>query len=153
MLFTCRARTSSRWSITRTGSTTLFSVVAAEHVSARELSQAILNEYRYYQVLLPLPFTLLLWDETIELGIALPPLTVHSPSSRYWCYPSTSSSVFLSFFSPAPPSPSLSCPHILLLFSIRAHTTSTYFPALSLIFLPDSHLRCPCNSFISSLSL
>ena len=36
------------------------------------------------------------------------------------------------------PSPSLSCPHIHLLFSIHAHTTSTYFPALSWIFLPPS---------------
>ena len=46
--------------------------------------------------------------------------------------------VFLSFFSPAPPSPSLSCLRIRLLFSIHAHTTSTYSPALSWIFLPPS---------------
>ena len=44
----------------------------------------------------------------------------------------------LPFFSPAPPSPSLSCPHILLLFSIHANTTLTYFCALSWIFLSPS---------------
>ena len=37
-----------------------------------------------------------------------------------------------------PPSPSLSCLCILLLFLIHAHTTSTYFPALSWIFLLPS---------------
>ena len=61
-----------------------------------------------------------------------------SPTSRSWCYPQPprpSASVFLSFFSLAPPS--LSCLHILL-FSIHAHTTSTYFPVLSWIFLPPS---------------
>ena len=43
-----------------------------------------------------------------------------------------------SFFSPAPPSPStLPCLRIRLLFSIHAHTTSTYAPALSWIFLPQ----------------
>ena len=45
------------------------------------------------------------------------------------------------FFSPAPPSPSLSClgPLLIrLLFSVHAHTTPTYFPALSWIFLPPS---------------
>ena len=46
--------------------------------------------------------------------------------------------VFLYFYSQAPPPPSLSCLRIRLLFSIRAHTTSTYFPALSWIFLPPS---------------
>ena len=60
------------------------------------------------------------------------------PTSRPWCHPTTSASVFLSFFSPAPPSPSLSCPQIPLLFSVHAHTTSTYFPAFSWIFLPPS---------------
>ena len=49
-------------------------------------------------------------------------MTILSPTSRSWCYPTTSTLVFQSFFSPAPPSPSLSC----LLFSIHAHTTSTY---------------------------
>ena len=51
----------------------------------------------------------------------------------------TSASVFLSFSSSAHPSPSLSCQHIILLYSIHAHTTSTYS------FLHDvgyfSHLR------------
>ena len=49
---------------------------------------------------------------------------------------------FLTFSSPAHPSPSLSCPHshTILLFSILAHTASTYFPALSWIFLPPSLL-------------
>ena len=48
------------------------------------------------------------------------PLTILSPTSRSWCYPTTSASVFISFFFPAHPSPSLSCPHSLLLFSIHA---------------------------------
>ena len=39
---------------------------------------------------------------------------------------------------PAPPSPSLSCLSTRLLFSLYAHTTSTYAPALSSIFLPRS---------------
>ena len=45
------------------------------------------------------------------------------------CCPTTSASAFISFFSPAPPSPSCLYPHILF-FSIHDHTTSTYFPAL-----------------------
>ena len=66
------------------------------------------------------------------------PLTILSPTSHSWCYPTTSALVFLSFFSPAPPSPSLSWLRILLFFSIRAHTTSTYFTALSWKCLPPS---------------
>ena len=82
------------------------------------------------------------WNASIELGLALPPLTILSPTIRYWCYPTTFALVFLSFFSPVPPSPSLSCLHILILFPIHAHTTSTYFQVpvglLSWIFLPPS---------------
>ena len=73
---------------------------------------------------------------TFSPVFALPPLIILSPTSHSWCYPTTSASAFLSFFSPAPPSPSLYCLRILLLFSIHAHTTSTYFCALSWIFLP-----------------
>ena len=69
-----------------------------------------------------------------------------SPTSRSLCYPTTSASVSLSSF------PrhlhhhhSLSCPHIILLVSIQAHTISPYFPVLSWIF---SHIRCPSNYFI-----
>ena len=47
------------------------------------------------------------------------PLTVLSPTSRSSCYPTTWASHFLSFSSTAPLSPSLSCPHILLLISIH----------------------------------
>ena len=57
-------------------------------------------------------------------------------------------SVFLSFCSPAPSSrhlhpgtfisTSLFRPRILLLFSVHAHTNSTYFPVFSWIFLPSS---------------
>ena len=101
-----------------------------------------------------------LWGTSIELGHALPSLTNLSPTSRYWCYPTTSALVFLSFFSLAPPSPSLSCLCIVLLFSIHAHTTSTYFPTLSWIFLPvwwlDSSILTslfpphPTSSFVLS---
>ena len=38
----------------------------------------------------------------------------------------------------APPSPSLYCQHIPFLFSIQAHTTSTFIPVLSWIFPPPS---------------
>ena len=68
-----------------------------------------------------------------------------SLTSRSWWYPTTSASAFLSFFSPAPPSPSLSCLRICLLFSIHAHTISTYSHALSWIFLTP---RRPSNYFI-----
>ena len=43
--------------------------------------------------------------------------TVLSPTSRSWCYPTTSDSDFLSLSSTTPPSPSLFCPHSILLFS------------------------------------
>ena len=74
------------------------------------------------------------------------PLTSYlSPTCGSWCYPATCASDFLSFSSTAPLSPSLSCPHILLLISIHDHTTSNYFHALFGYF---SHLRYPSNSFI-----
>ena len=102
-------------------------------------------------ILLPHLFPLLwgrcvLWDASISPGLARPPLTILSPTSRSWCYSTTSALVFLSLFYPAPPSPSLSCLRIRLLFSIHAHTTSTYFPVHFLWYF--SHLRCPSNSFI-----
>ncbi len=74
--------------------------------------------------------SMVLWDVSIYAGLAGPPLKILSPTSRSWCYPTTSALVFLSFFSPAPPSPSLFCLRIRLLFSKHAHTTSTYSPAL-----------------------
>ena len=77
--------------------------------------------------------------------LAVNPLTVLSPTSGSWCYPTTCASDFLSFSSTAPLSPSLSCPHILLLISIHDHTTSNYFHALFWYF---SHLRYPSNYFI-----
>ena len=79
-----------------------------------------------------------LWDASNESGIVFHPLTVFSPTSGSWCYPTTSALVFLSSFSTAPLSTSLSCPHILLLISIHDHATSNYFHALFWIFLPRS---------------
>ena len=73
--------------------------------------------------------------------------------------PTTSAMVFLSFFYPAPPSPSLTCPHILHIFSMHAHTTSTYFHCFKHFIRYSSHHRCPSYSFIynsvqlSSLSM
>ena len=61
-------------------------------------------------------------------------------SSRSCCCPTNSVWVFLSLFSPSPPSPSLSYLRISLLFSVHVHTISTYFPALSWICLPPSFL-------------
>ena len=78
-------------------------------------------------------------------GIVFYPLTVISPTSASWCYPTTCVSDILSFSSTAPLSPTLSCPHILLLFSIHAHATSNYFHALFGYFC---HLRYTSNSFI-----
>ena len=65
-----------------------------------------------------------------------------SPTSRSWCYPTTSPLVFLSFFSPAPPSPSLSCLRIIILFSILLQPTCLYFLG------NFSPLSCPSNYFI-----
>ena len=76
---------------------------------------------------------------SIELGLVLLSLTILSRTSRSWCYPTTSASVFFSFFSPAPPSHSISCPQILL------NTCPYHFYLLSCTF---SHLLCPCNYFI-----
>ena len=45
--------------------------------------------------LLPLPFPLLCGSYETP-AFVLPPLTVLSPTSRSWCYPTTSASVFLS---------------------------------------------------------
>ena len=75
------------------------------------------------------------------------PLTVLSPTNRSCCYATTSALVFLSFISLSPPSPSLSCLRIRLLFSIQ------YMPIpLQPTFLHFleyfSHLRCLSNSFI-----
>ena len=69
--------------------------------------------------------------------------------TRWYCAPSPDNSlsdkpllmlsnhlrlVFIFLLSLAPPSPSLSCPHIIILFAMH----DTYFPALSWIFLPPS---------------
>ena len=61
-----------------------------------------------------------------------------SHKSTFTLSRSTSASMFLSFFFPAPPSPSLSCPPYI--FFIPSHETPvpTFFPALSWIFLPLS---------------
>ena len=74
-----------------------------------------------------------LWDVSILAGVARPPLTILSPTSRSWCYPTTSPLLFLSFFSPAPPSPSLSCLRIRLL-----ETCPYHFNLLSCTFLDIS---------------
>ena len=83
-----------------------------------------------------------LWDASIEIGLARPPLTILSPTKRSWCYPTTSALIVLSFFSPAPQSPSLSCLRIRILFSIPC---PYHFNLLSCTFLDISPTS---NSFI-----
>ena len=61
--------------------------------------------------------------QVVPDAIQPPPLSSSSPS-----------------FPPAPPSPSLSCLRIRLLFAIHAHTTSTYFPDF---FLTSNFDFCP----------
>ena len=84
-----------------------------------------------------------LWDASVGLDLQLPPLTILSPTTLSWCYPTISALVFLSFFSATLPSPSLSCLRIIrLLFSIQSHTTLTFLYFLGYF----SHIRCPSNS-------
>ena len=76
----------------------------------------------------------------LHLGrFARPPLTIISPTSRSWCYPTTPALVFLSFFSPAPPSPSLSC------LRSRAYVfvfSSQYMPRIPDILFQFFHPDC-----------
>ncbi len=108
------------------------------------------KEGRLYNLLLLHPFPLLcggwcfLWDASIELGLELPPLTILSPTSRSWCFQPPP---ICWWSSPSFPRHlyhhhSLAYVWILLLFSIHAHTTSTYFLGYF------SHFCCPSNSFI-----
>ena len=81
-----------------------------------------------------------------------------SLKSRSWCYPTTSAS--LSFFSPAPPSPSLSCLRIILLFFYLLSCTflnisPTFVVPLIISFLILSSLVAPLihlNILISATS-
>ena len=61
----------------------------------------------------------------------LPWQIILSLTSHSWCYPTTSALAFLSFYSPAPPSPSLSCLRIRLLFSSQC------------MLIPLQHLGSP----------
>ena len=84
-------------------------------------------------------------DSSILLGLALPPPIIICPTSRYWCYPTTSASVFLSFF------PRhlhhKSCPHILLLFSSQ-YMPIPFQPTFLHFLVNSCHLPCTYNPSI-----
>ena len=80
-------------------------------------------------------------NASIQPGLALPPLTILSPTRRSWCHLIIflwSSALLFPGTPISKPSPSLFYQHILLLFSIPAYTTSSYFPVLYWILTPPS---------------
>ena len=85
-----------------------------------------------------------LWDASNELGLALPPMTVLSPTIRSWCYPTTSTSVFLPFF-PRHQHHYHSPAYYSSLLNTCPYHFNLYFPALFGYFVD---FRCPSNSFI-----
>ena len=85
-----------------------------------------------------------LWDASNELGLALPPMTILSPTIRSWCYPTTSTSVFLPFF-PRHQHHYHSPAYYSSLLNTCPYHFNLYFPTLFGYFVD---FRCPSNSFI-----